>query len=259
MTHQTLSPQALAVINGYQALAIAGKSVTCPYYNNKKGNARAALRVQVGKGDPDEIVAQAREVALRQGVDLSNLSAEGIRDFLMQHNLGIDCSGFIVHVLDAELAAQDVRLAAQLSFPEASFVRKLLAKMRFVENVSAAVLAHDANSVVVPLSSIQPGDMIMLQGFDAANKHDHILLISEVAYAADGMPVQCTYIHSTEPTTNDAYASGIAEGMIKIVDPNQPLNKQDWKSLSDTAVARDTYTKAQAAQACQLRRLRAVS
>ena len=86
------------IIAHYQNLDLGGKKVCTPYYINTSRS--KDLRVMVGKGTPEEIEMEARIWEKVKGVDFSLMSNLEIKQFLTGRGIGIDCSGFIVHVLN---------------------------------------------------------------------------------------------------------------------------------------------------------------
>jgi len=207
------------MIAHYESLRFGSVHVSAPYFNNKRQQVRGALRVLVGKGAPTEIEEEAQLIALRCHTDLTTLSAEDIKKFLVDNNLGIDCSGFVYHVLNAEAP-----LAPRLTFPHASLLRKLLTKLRPIENTNVKVFAHEKNSTTIPLSDIQAGDFITMVGSKKVGNPDHILLIERV----EGNTVH--YAHSYAFPSDGKYQTGIKRGTITVTDPSKPTTEQVWDS-----------------------------
>ena len=80
-----------------------------PYWINEPGVMQHPLK---GKGSPEQIQAAADRIFEAHPWEMSN--AEEARHLLMRNGLGIDCSGFIYHVLNAYL--RDQGLAALESY-----------------------------------------------------------------------------------------------------------------------------------------------
>src|SRR3989344_7608981 len=109
---KTLSKEALEVLKAYEGV---------PYYNNAHKKVRLGLRALIGKGTPEEVSDEALLYSLREKVDLKTLTPELRKKFLIEHNIGIDCSGLAYHVLDAENKARDKgSLAGHLHYPYAN-------------------------------------------------------------------------------------------------------------------------------------------
>ncbi len=228
MQKKTLSQSALDMIKAYESLRFGNKTICTPYFNNKRQKIRGALRVLVGKGTPSDIVEETELIARREHVDLKKLASEDISKFLVDHNLGVDCSGFVYHVLNAES-----QLKSQLKFPNASLLRKLLAKLRPAENTNVKTLAHKKNSVDVTLSDIQPGDLITMVGSKKVGNPDHVLLVENF----DGDTI--TYVHSYKLPSDGKYDHGIKHGEIEITNAKQSILDQRWDDAEVLAAVRD--------------------
>ncbi len=224
----TLSQPALDMIKAYESLQFGDKQISTPYFNNKRQKVRGALRVLVGKGTPSDIVEEANIMALRAHVDLKDFSKSDLSKFLVDHNLGADCSGFVYHVLNAEKP-----LKSRLKFPNTSLLRKLLTKLRPAENTNVKVLAHEKNSSNVSISDIQPGDLISMIGSKKVGAPDHILLVEKV----DENIIY--YVHSYKLPSDGKYDHGIKHGEIEITDANQSILDQRWDDAEVLNAVRD--------------------
>ena len=225
---KTLSQPALDMIQAYESLQFGDKQVTTPYFNNKRQKVRGALRVLVGKGTPSDIVEEATLIALREHMDFKSLSTKELTTFLVDHNLGIDCSGFVYHVLNAE-----VPLKSRLKFPNTSLLRKLLTKLRPVENTSVKVLTHEKNSSKVAIADIKPGDFITIIGSKKVGAPDHILLVDSVK---DNV---IYYVHSFKLPSDGKYDHGIKHGEIEITDAKKRIQDQRWDDAEVLEAVRD--------------------
>jgi hypothetical protein len=220
-----LSPQAEAVINDYLQLPFPkDRSIACPYYNNRRGKIRGALRVLVGKGGPEEIVEEALIISLRDKIDLDSLDDATLKKFLVNHHLGVDCSGLAFHILNAEVHARGKgKLKNYLTFPkQTGLLRRLILKLRPAENTSVKVLAAPENSVAVAWPEAQPGDLIIMLGTNPKHDYDHVLVVEQVE------PHKITYVHALQWSSDGLYDHGARRGIIEITDPNLPLTKQRW-------------------------------
>ena len=168
----------------YLDLPIPGVSIKCPYYNNKRLSVRNGLRVLIGKGSPGEIAEEVTLCALKEKVELAMLSMDTKSQFLIDHNIGIDCSGLVYHVLDAEAKARGKgSLGSFLKFP---FSRGLLARMgrflrrRYAENTDVKTFAHEDNSHPVKWSDIRAGDILIKTYTGGGDgERNHILLVTK--------------------------------------------------------------------------------
>lgn len=257
----TLSQPALDVINNYLHLPLGDKFVSCPYYNNKRQKARGALRVLVGKGNPDDIAEEATIMSMREKIPLGLLSEQQLKEFLVNHGLGVDCSAFAFYLLDAELRARKKKsLGSVLKFsPTIHPIRVLLRQLRKVENTDVSTLASDRNSHVIDVKDVQAGDMITMidTGIDAAR--NHVLVIHQVEKNTRGTPTLIRYTHSLQWHTDGKYNHGIRQGKIELASIKKSLLDQQWIEQDKEGKENETYERAASARLLELRRLHALS
>ena len=256
MNSKTLSKEALNIIKEYKEMEISGIKISCPYFINKGQKIRAGLKVMIGKGSPKDIKEEITLIALRKKVDLKKLSKKELQKFFIDNNIGIDCSGFVFYVLDAEIKSRKLGgLKRHLRFPLAKNpLRKLLAQIRPVENTNVKSLAHDKNSFEVILSQIEPGDLITLTGAGKNNNFDHILIVDKVDYEND-LPVAIHYTHSLKWSTDGELNHGIKEGVIEISDSKNSILKQKWTENKMTGKQNETLQRFMTAKWFGIRRL----
>lgn len=249
---KTLTPAAQAVLDGYLHLPFAGKDVNAPYFNNQRSKVRGGLRVLIGKGTPADIVEEAELIALRDRFSLSDLPETDLKKFLVDHNLGVDCSALAYYTLSAEVATKKkTDLKNNLHFTHATnFVRRFLTRLRPAENVSVAVLADDKNTTPISLLHVQPGDLIILWQTGPEKKLNHVLLV----HAVDGDSVH--YTHTFRWSKEGQYEHGARQGLITLTDPSKPLTEQKWTEKGHTGTANDTFQHALLAAKIELRRLK---
>ncbi len=247
----TLSPQALQVIHDYLHLAFRNGDVSCPYYNNRRQRVHGALRVMVGKGCPKEIVDEAYFIALKERLDLATLDTATLKKFLIDNNLGIDCSALVYYVLEAEvLARKRKKLSHELHFPYTfNPLRKLLLSLRPIENTNVKILAHEKNSVVIQPQEIQPGDMIVMIKTGVAHDRDHVLVIHEI----HGSEIH--YTHALAWPSDGKYGHGVRQGKITLSSSASLLDAV-WEEQSKKQDENDTFRHAKNAQILEIRRLR---
>ncbi|HEY4493674.1 MAG TPA: hypothetical protein VJB98_03585 [Candidatus Paceibacterota bacterium] len=217
---RTLTSEALEVIKGYEGV---------PYYNNARVAVRG-LRVMRGKGSPEEIKDEALIYALREKVDLRALRPEIYKKFLVNHNIGIDCSGLAYHILDTESRARGKgSLAQHLRFPFMNNVFQQLFRTlfrRFAENTDVRTFASPANSHAIDVSEAEPGDFFIRLG-KAKGERDHMILISAVA------PDMITLVQSVALPTDGRYGHGVRTEIIpRNAAPKFPLRRLNWLALS---------------------------
>lgn len=251
-----LSPSADALIESYLSLPFKNQTVSTPYFNNKRQRARGALRVLIGKGSPEDIVEEAYIFSIKEKIDLPSLSSDEMKRYLADHHLGVDCSAFAYYVLDAEMKARGKgQLSAALSY-RAPILRRLLIRLRPVENTSVGVLADDANSSPVALRNIAPGDLIIMRGSGRNNMTDHVLAVTAVEATRPGEPVRVEYAHSLQWSSDGAYGHGVRRGEITIVDASKGILDQLWQEKAKTGEENETHLLARQAKNLSLRRLR---
>lgn len=268
MNTKTLSDKALAVIEQYLAFHMGKtgttetKGVTCsiPYYNNRRREIRGGLRALIGKGSPKDIFDEVEIIMLKEKVSLATLNDETFKWFLVDHNIGIDCSGFAYHVLNAEgLAHNKSGINHYLSFPYCrGILGKLKSMVRPVGVTNVRTLAHDSNSVSIPLSAAKVGDMITM--LDTDKSRDHVLVIHQIDYE-NNFPVTIYYTNSIAWPTDGQYNHGVRQGKIAIADAQKNITDQIWTESNitgagDSTVGENyTFTRSRKAQT-EIRRLK---
>lgn len=227
MTHLTLSQPAMSVIDGYLKFRVGNATCSIPYFNNKTTRARAALAVHIGKGNPTELQDELMTLTKRDGIDISSLTDKTLKELLISHNLGIDCSGFAYHVLNAESVKNTARSLNKKLFFTGGILNKLRSRIRPVENSSVAIFADNHNSMTISLSDVRPGDFISITDAPEGNMRDHILIIHAVDYT-DSIPTIIHYSHSIAYPEDGLYNTGVRQAQIKITDIKVPLTQAIW-------------------------------
>jgi len=261
----TLSPQSLKIIQNYLHLPFPNKNVQTPYFNNRRIKIRGGLRALIGKGSPEDIVEEATIISLREKIDLQKLSNEELKKFLVDNKLGIDCSGLVYHILDAQMKTEG-RGSLQQVLKRPWFknpIRKLLVKLRPIENTGVGTFNHEVNSFEIPLKDIQPGDLIIIMGAGPKQDYNHILLVTafipsvsganarnlsesadsglqnstvppgsnaskDSSSSREGLLGMIRFIHSFQYPTDGQYNHGVRQETITITDLNKPLLEQTW-------------------------------
>ena len=214
-----LHPAALEVIERYCKLRIGGKQVTAPYFMNEPG--RKARRVRVGKGTAAALERETLRLARKYNFDVTVATPEEIREFMIRHQLGIDCSGLVAwasHALVRQVAGRS--LWRDIQFEGHPLRNILVRRLRPVENISARVLTDKRNALTISdLRKVQPGDIIRtLNG-------NHVLLITEIGYDGRDDPMYFRYINSTE---YNGVKHGVRYGLITISKPGGHILQQKW-------------------------------
>ncbi|MBI5729046.1 MAG: hypothetical protein HY983_02275 [Candidatus Magasanikbacteria bacterium] len=264
-----LSPKAEQVIHDYLNLPFKGiPGARAPYFNNARQRERGQLRVLVGKGTPQEIVEEAKIISIQYHAGLFDkqgdcclhnahtgkpVTPDDLRRFLIDHSLGIECSGFVTQVLRAhyrETKGFDF-VKKITATPRAEIVRRLIAWLRPVENINVATYANDENSTLVRgYEEIKPGDLVIMLKTGPRQEHDHILLITDV----QGKTIH--YAQARAWSREGKYDHGVARGTISITHPTESLLKQDWQELGYNGDGNETYIEAKQANTLCIKRLR---
>jgi hypothetical protein len=264
-----LSPSALKTIHNYLNLPFVGVSgVRCPYFNNARLRQRGQLKVLVGKGTPEEIVEEAKIISIqyranvfdKNGVFNAHVEhpaeheqAECIRQFLVDNNLGVDCSGFITNVLQKHFyETKQIDLARKLFItPKKNFLRWIISRLRPVEQINVKVYADNKNTEVINnLKALQPGDLIVILKTGPNKNHDHILLVEEI----EGNIIK--YVHARAWSSEGKYGHGIAHGTISIANPEKNLLEQVWEEKEKTNENNETYLEAKQGEILEIRRIK---
>lgn len=206
MQANALTGKAEKVAFDFLNLPIGGKLVRTPYYNNKHKRVRGGLRALVGKGKPEEIVEEALIMSMKERVNLNELDQANITKFLVDHNLGIDCSGLAYHILDTESKERGLgSIGPRLSYPLRGGMLGWLSRLirrRYVENADTLTLAHPTNSHEVAVGDVAPGDMVVLIE-RGTGERNHTFIVKDVG------DKEITLIHSIATPEDGKYNHGV--------------------------------------------------
>lgn len=238
-------------IDGYLALPI-GARPSCPYFNNKRRHMRGGLRALKGKGSPEEIAEEAEIAAKLSRIDIASLSTDKLKEFLILKDLGVDCSGFAYHVLDAfsrEKTGKGLRY--QLRPLAKGFVSRLRARLRPAENMGVSSFRDDKNSTEIKVADVRPGDVITFIGTGRDGLYNHILVITGTDKIEGD--IRLSYAHSYAWPSDGTTGHGVREGEI-IVHGNDLLDGT-WKEKGAIGAENYTYESAKKAKEVSVRRL----
>lgn len=258
-----LSSRAQKMINDYLNLPFSDvDGVRCPYFNNARPQQRGQLRVLAGKGTPAEIVTEAKIISIQYNHNIFDKhglchinpeqKTDELRRYLIDHNLGIDCSGLIVHILREHfLETKNFDFTKNLTIVQPKKIwRYLISRLRPVENINVPILADNKNSqLITQLSDLKSGDLIIMLRTGPRHKRDHVLLVTEVK---DNL---IDYVHARAWSSEGQYGHGVAQGQIKIVKPVGELLEQAWIEFAKTGEQNETYLEAKNAAVLEIRRL----
>ncbi len=258
-----LDGAARAMIDSYLALPLGAKP-SCPYFNNRRRGVRSQLRVLKGKGAPHEIAEEAEINALHMRLTIDALPADKLKEFLVKQDLGVDCSGFAYHVLDALAREKTGKgLPAFVKSNRTGFVRSLLARLRPAENMGVATFANDRNSKTINASEARPGDIVVFLGTGKDGLYNHMVVITGIerigsaTVAGDERQTRIAYAHSYAWPSDGAYGHGVREGEILFRGggDGDDLLKGVWTEKGATGVDNYTYESARTAKDVSARRL----
>lgn len=225
MNTKLLSDKALSIIDQYANFRFGTTSCSIPYFNNRHFGTRMKFRVHTGKGSPKDIFDEIRDISVKEKINLHSTDSTGLKKFLVDHDIGIDCSGLAYYILNAECEARGLgTLDRHLSFPLCKgILGKAICKMRPVENAGVTTFAHEKNSREIQIKEAQPGDIITMIGDD----RNHIMIIHQIEYQ-NFLPIVLHYTHSMAWPEDGEYGHGIKRGEIEVMDINGKIPEQKW-------------------------------
>ncbi len=253
MNVKTLSEKALKVVEDYNELDFGKNKVVCPYFNNRRAKVKGVLNALVGKGSPKEIIEEARLIALRKKIKLEDLDEGGLKRFLIDNNLGIDCSGFAFFVLSAHLKeTKGIELKNVLKSVGRGLLGRIIFIFRAIRNINVLLLSHDKNSKKINLEKVEPGDFVSFLNYGKNKDRYHVLIVEKVEYEND-KPKVIHYVHSLRWNTDGKYNHGIKKGKIEILDLSKDLLLQKW--VEGDGKENETLEKAKNSESVELRRI----
>lgn len=213
----TITDKSKEVVSSYFNLNIGGKTFPSPYYINSRKR-KAELRALVGKGTAEEIVEETMIYGKIKGFNLKESSVDQIRSFMEKIGIGIDCSGFVTHILGSRINLKD------LKFRQNSLYLSILRIIRFVQNIGAEVLTSELNTdVVTDLNNVKPYDLIRSHAVIEGGMH--VAIVTEVNTDETGKVLDFKYVHSTRWYEE---FNGVREGKIVVTNPLLDLSQQEW-------------------------------
>lgn len=263
-----LSTNAQKVLNDYFNLPFDGLTgVRCPYFNNARLKQRAQLRVLIGKGAPTEIVEEAKIISVQYHAGLFDKSGhcclhnehtgeevtpDQLRKFLIDNNIGIECSGFVTQVLRAHfLENQNIDIARNFfKVSMRHIVRYIISLLRPVENIGVKHYADDRNTQKISWDQAQSGDVVVMLEVGTKNNFNHILLITEKT----GNIIK--YAHARAWDSEGKYGHGVSVGEVYISNPGGSLLDQRWVEQGFEGEKNETFVEAKEAKILEVRRIK---
>ncbi|MDE1874907.1 MAG: hypothetical protein KGI79_02135 [Patescibacteria group bacterium] len=250
-----LDGKARETINLYLALPI-GTKPSCPYFNNRRRRTKSQLRVLKGKGSPQEIAEEALIDALHERVDVNGLSTDKLKEFIANHDLGVDCSGFAYHVLDALAHEKRGRsLASSIKSNRQGFIGSMVARLRPAENMGVSTFANERNSFAITPLEARPGDIIVFLGTGKDGTYNHMMVVTGTEQGEGTLgDIRITYAHSYAWPSDGATGHGVREGDILVHESD--ILGGAWKEKGETGSANYTFESARGAKEISIRRLK---
>jgi len=216
------------IVERYMNLKIGGKKIKCPYFINKYR--KKDLRVMVGKGDPDEIETETKLWAKIKNFNLNTADNKQIREFMTNMGIGIDCSGFVVHVLNMYFKSIIGKsIWKYFSLPkEYGLFLKIGYLLRPAEKLGADILTNEDNCYIVNrIKDIQVLDLIRSKS-KVQNGH-HVMIVTDLKFRESDNKLQyIEYAHSTPYFDED---NGVKYGRITIRNEDLKLEDQIWEEI----------------------------
>lgn len=239
---ENLSENAKSVIEKYLKLPL-GEGCAAPYFNNARKRIRGGLRALVGKGSPDEIAEEARMFAIKDRISLEKMPSVMLTKFLVDHNIGIDCSGLAYHILGAEVKARKNKKMSFVVAPYSGMKRKIRHFFRPAENTGVSTFSHKQNSFEMGAAEAKPGDFISIFEYDKTR--NHMMIVEKVARNEKETKIE--YVHAVAYSEDGVYNHGVRRGEI-IIKNGEKIIDGDWKE-------RNLLSAAKKAKEINLRRL----
>src|SRR3989339_210307 len=186
-------------------------------------------------------------------VCITNIQAKKwtVMKFLIDHNLGVECSGFVTQILRAhfqETKKIDIARKIYIVSPRYLF-RWLISKLRPIENISVRRYCDDHNTKKIDWSNAQTGDVVVMLETGPNNKRNHILLVVDVT--SDTIH----YAHARAWGSEGKYGHGVSKGKIKIIDKKLSILDQTWEEMGLINEKNETWQEAKDAKILEIRRL----
>jgi len=206
---EQLPPHTSELLRNYLFLPFRTTKIACPYWVNDFN--KGIKGPFSGKGTPGQIVMTSYKAAKKLKINLDILSARELRSFLKNNRIGIDCSGFVFHLLnkfDKEKGGDGIvkRYLGSVDIPD----------WRAAWKVNAEMLTNSDLTRKVKTKEIKPGDIIRLLG----GKH--------IAFTVNVDKQSITYAHCSNYTK----VRGCHLGKILLKDWERGLEYQEWKELT---------------------------
>ncbi|MFY9457406.1 MAG: hypothetical protein WAP23_00515, partial [Candidatus Spechtbacterales bacterium] len=202
--------------------------VRCPYFRNpRSGRERWGLTAYSGKGSPREIEEELRIIEKLEGADFSKMQESKIRDIMKKRKLGIECSGFIVRILDAwarELYKKPIYTLIAFNKRGLGWI---YSKLRPYTHIDIETLVYPRNArEISDINAIRPGDVIRFN-----TTIDHAILVTAIESDEEMAVKKIYYVQSVL----EANREGVKRGVIEFTSPAScGLRGQRWREDPET-------------------------
>ncbi len=213
-------------LNDYMHFMIDDKEVPIPYILEPS---RWQFSKTSGKGSPEMIYKEVFAVITNRNLRVTDLTSGEIYKIMKEERIGIDCSGFVYHLLDAYLLAEKRKSLSDILFRYLGIIgliEKHILRFQRFRRISAATLTSTLNcQKIESLNNIHIGDLIRM----SVNKNaDHVLIITNLIKDQSGSITKIEYAQSSGQNTQNR---GPHIGEIEVIDPNQTLKEQNWMEV----------------------------
>lgn len=237
-----IGPKTKALLNEYLHFSFAGSpAVSLPYSNNKIGKRLAGLRAFTGKGTPDDIRTELQIFSLSSKINPSKMTADEFKKFLVEKNLGIDCSGLVFHLASAMCKDNGLgRLPGLIVFSaKENFLRRLARRIRPAQNADVIVFSSPENSRQIEADEVEAGDIISMISEEKAR--NHVIFITGVE--KNGEEIKINYIHSIAWDSDGRWNHGVRTGLIEMK-KGQHIKDAIWTENGKQGEENKTYARA---------------
>lgn len=226
-------PTLTKAVKEYTEFEVAGKRVQIPYHL-ARGQEWKVWSFS-SKGTPKQIRKELLQKAKKAHFDLEQASVEKIHRFMKTNKIGVDCSGFVYHVLDPlvkEKTGKGLGSWIRRYRGLRGALEMYLLSYGRVRRIGTKALTKELNSVVIRLiEDIKPGDLlrrVAKEKDESGRMRRHVMVAVKVEKNDNGDLTAITYAHSSRETSID----GPHLARIEITDPHDWLDKQHWLELT---------------------------
>lgn len=203
------------LINNYLNIHSRGISTACPYHINHSLFSRKLS--MLGKGTPADIEDEVERAFTSLGFNPH--SPEQLQSYMRACGIGIDCSGFVGHILDS-VSQETTGRPLTKHFKAGGARNKLTVYLRKHGALSASTLTSPKNcNPVNNLAQARPGDLIRIPG------GRHVILINEISLDQDNNACEISYVQSSCKFLEE---SGVVTGMVRVV-KDRELHELNWQ------------------------------